>query len=96
MKTTLKTLIKKFRPLKKNKINTKLLIVELMRISSNDFSVGRLIYKLNKCGHGSSNQPIFKWLNEMCEEQTCVFVGYRPEKIDGRIVAHEAVFGLID
>lgn len=94
MRTTLKTLTKKYKPLKQNKINTKSLIIELMEISSADFSVERLCFKLYKCRFGRNDREVVKWLEQLCEEQVCVFVGYKPEKVDGRIVGYEPIFGL--
>ena len=95
MTATLKTLIEKYKPLKRNKVNTKSLILELMKISSADFSIDRLRQKLYKCKFGGYYSDIYKWLEELCQEGKCIFVGYRPEKVFDRVVGHEGIFGII-
>lgn len=85
----------KARRLKKNKLNTKWLLVELMKISHIDFSVEHAGYKLYKYGFGNCSRDLFKWMTQLCDEGTCVFVGYKPEKVADRIVGYEPVFGLI-
>lgn len=85
----------KAKKLKKNRANTKWLIVELMKISSIDFDIDHATYKLYKYGFGSVNQCVFRWMMQMCDDQILIFNGYKPEKVDGRIVGYTPVFGLI-
>ena len=84
----------KARSLKKNKINTKYLMVELMKISSIDFTVEHMNYKLYKYSFGHC-RTAFQWMMELCNENILIFNGWKPEKVDGRLVGSEPVFGLI-
>ena len=92
---SLKTLREKYSKLKKNKANTKSLMIELMEISSADFDIDRMHHKLYKCGFSQHGKPLYKWLDELCEEMKCIFCGWRPEKVNGLIVGGMPVYGLI-
>ena len=80
--------------LKKNKINTKWLMVELMKISSIDFTPEHMRFKLYKYGF-SCDLNCSKWMYELCNDGELIFNGWKFEKVDGHTVGYESVFGLI-
>ena len=88
------TLRETARKLKANKINTKWLITELMKISSVDFTVDHANYKLYKYGFSYCGNT-FKCMMELCESGHLIFNGYKPEKVNNLIVGFVPVFGLI-
>lgn len=65
-----------------------------MKISSNDFSVERMQSKLYEAGFFNRDDAIFKWMKELAEAGTIIFVGHKPEFVADRVVGYESVFGL--
>lgn len=86
---------KQARQLKKNKVNTKWLMLEIMNISSIDFTTEHMNYKLHQYGFGCCRDT-FKWMNQLCDEGKLIFNGYMPVKVEGSIVGYNPVFGLIE
>lgn len=84
----------KAKKIKKSKANTKWLMIELIKISSIDFTPEHMNYKLYKYGFGHCRN-VFKWMNELCDEGELIFNGWRPEKARGIVIGYEPVFGLI-
>ena len=85
----------KFKGLKKNKENTKKLMIELMAISSIDFTVEHMAHKLYKYGFTTRESDCFRFMNELCVEQKLIYNGCKPIKLDGFIIGCDHIFGLI-
>lgn len=69
-------------------------MIELMKLSSIDFTAEHMMYKLYKYGF-SYDLNCSKWMNELCNNGELIFNGWKSEKVDGRLVGYEPVFGLI-
>ena len=81
---------------KKNKKNTKHFLIEIMKISSIDFTVEHAHYKLRKYGFNNCTEgDLYRWMHELCEDKVLIFLGWKPEYVDKHKVGCEAVFGLI-
>lgn len=83
------------RMLKRSRTNTKFMIVELMKISSIDFTVDHAGRKLVQYGFPTKTRCIFKYMMELCDEHKLIFNGKRPEYVHGERVGALPVFGLI-
>lgn len=80
--------------LKKNKVNTKWLMVELMKISPIDFTAEHMMFKLYKYGF-TCDLNCSKWMYELCNDGELIFNGWKPERVNSRLIGYEPVFGLI-
>lgn len=79
---------------KRNKGNTKKVILLLMRRSSIDFTPEHCEHKLYRVGWEVSYN-IGKLMFELCDDTNLVFSGYCPEKVHGSIVGYQPVFTFI-
>lgn len=85
---------KQFDKIKRNKITAKLLMIELMKISTIDFSVNHMSYKLYKYGFPFPDCQIYKWMEQLVNEGFLIFSGWKPEKINGRLIGYEGIYAL--
>lgn len=85
----------KYKKLRNNKVNTKLLIVELMELSGIDFDSDHLLHKLYQYGFSNTYEYAVKWAFELCDSGILIFNGWKPEKVMDRVVGFTPVFGLI-
>lgn len=81
--------------LKKSKRNAKLALLEIMKISSIDFSVEHAIYKLRKYGFPYFDAECAGLMSELCEEGFLIFNGFKPIKVNSNVVGYEKIYGII-
>ena len=79
---------------KKNKANTKKVIKLIFKWFKNDLDAGALNYALYRCGFG--HYATWYLMKEMIEEGSVLFVGMKPEKVNGVLVGYTPVYGFID
>ena len=94
MKKSLKILRAEYKKLKRNKINTKKLMIELMETSSIDFTVDYMNMKLYKVGWLQRYNETFKFMDELSRDIKLIFCGREPVKVHGNIIREDPVFSL--
>lgn len=87
---------RKAKTMRQSKENTKWLMVELMKISSIDFTVEHMSHKLYKYGFGKGEEYCYKVMKELESESKLIFNGYKPVYVNGNCIGGDPVFGLIE
>ena len=93
---SIKSLRKRFIKLKNSKANVKLLMIELLRDSSNDYTTERMAFHLYKCGMHTDEGSIYKYFIQLEQEFRVIFVGYMPVYTENNnvCIGSDPMFGL--
>lgn len=95
LKKSLRVLREEYKKLKHNKVNTKKLMIELMKTSNVDFCVDRMNQKLHKAGGWQDTEgEIYKYFDQLCYSLELVYCGNKSDFIGDRCIGSHPVFSL--